>query len=126
MLLGMWDLSSLTRDRTHIPCIARQILNLWTIKEVPKKNVLNKKIILDPPAQSWTASRSSSATPTPTHTHSCVCARAHTHTHTKRTVSSSVSSDGWMVLDYTLPLTKISVNVVSEEVRDGRFLAKVA
>ena len=23
---GMWDLSSPTRDRTHVPCIARQIL----------------------------------------------------------------------------------------------------
>ena len=23
----MWDLSSLTRDRTHVPCIAGQILN---------------------------------------------------------------------------------------------------
>ena len=23
---GFWDLSSLTRDRTHVPCIARQIL----------------------------------------------------------------------------------------------------
>ena len=90
MLLGMWDLSSLTRDRTHVPCIARQILNLWTIKEVPKKNVLNKKIILDPPAQSWTASRSSSATPTPTHTHSCVCARAHTHTHKKDSLLLSI------------------------------------
>ena len=25
----VWDLSSLTRDRTHVPCIARQILNRW-------------------------------------------------------------------------------------------------
>ena len=25
----MWDLSSLTRDRTQFPCIARQILNHW-------------------------------------------------------------------------------------------------
>ena len=31
----MWDLSSLTRDRTHIPCIGRQIFNQWTTREVP-------------------------------------------------------------------------------------------
>ena len=31
----MWDLSSLTRDRTHIPCIARRILNHQTTREVP-------------------------------------------------------------------------------------------
>ena len=34
MLPGMWDFSSLTRDRTCIPCTARQILNHWTTKEV--------------------------------------------------------------------------------------------
>ena len=27
----MWDLSSPTRDRTRIPCIARQILNYWLL-----------------------------------------------------------------------------------------------
>ena len=32
----MWDLSSLTRDWTHVPCIARQILNHWTTREVPR------------------------------------------------------------------------------------------
>ena len=32
---GMWDLSSLTRDQTHIPCIGRWILNHWTAREVP-------------------------------------------------------------------------------------------
>ena len=32
---GMWDLSSLTRDRTHVPCIGRWILNHWTTREVP-------------------------------------------------------------------------------------------
>ena len=31
----MWDLSSLTGDQTHVPCIARQILNHWTTREVP-------------------------------------------------------------------------------------------
>ena len=34
---GKWDLISLTRDRTHVPCIGRQIPNHWTIKEVPRK-----------------------------------------------------------------------------------------
>ena len=33
---GMWDLSSLTRDRTSVPCIVRQILCHWTTKEVPR------------------------------------------------------------------------------------------
>ena len=31
----MWDLSSPTRDWTPISCIARQILNCWTTREVP-------------------------------------------------------------------------------------------
>ena len=31
----MWDLSSLTRDWTHVPCIGRWILNHWTTREVP-------------------------------------------------------------------------------------------
>ena len=30
----MWDLSSLTRDQTHVPFIGRQILNHWTTREV--------------------------------------------------------------------------------------------
>ena len=33
-LWGMWDLSSLARDRTHTPCIERQSLNLWATREV--------------------------------------------------------------------------------------------
>ena len=32
---GMWDLSSLTRDQTHFPCLGRQILNHWTTRRVP-------------------------------------------------------------------------------------------
>ena len=32
---GMWDLSSPTRDRTHVPCFGRWILNHWTTREVP-------------------------------------------------------------------------------------------
>ena len=35
LLQGMWDLSPPTRDPTHVPCIARQILNHWTIRQVP-------------------------------------------------------------------------------------------
>ena len=31
----MWGPSSLTRDRTHIPCIARWILNHRATKEIP-------------------------------------------------------------------------------------------
>ena len=30
----MWDLSSLTRDGTHVPCIGRWILSPWTTREV--------------------------------------------------------------------------------------------
>ena len=33
---GMWNLSSLTRDRICIPCIARQILNHWNTREVSR------------------------------------------------------------------------------------------
>ena len=32
---GMWDLSSLTRDGTRVPCIVRRILYHWTTGEVP-------------------------------------------------------------------------------------------
>ena len=28
--------SSQTRDRTHVPCISRQILDHWTTREVPR------------------------------------------------------------------------------------------
>ena len=34
MLHGTRDLSSLTKDRTHVSCIARWILNPWTTREV--------------------------------------------------------------------------------------------
>ena len=30
-----WDLCSLIRDRTHLLCVGRQILNHWTTSEVP-------------------------------------------------------------------------------------------
>ena len=32
---GMWDLTSLTRNGAHVPCIERQTLNHWTTREVP-------------------------------------------------------------------------------------------
>ena len=31
---GMWDISSLMRDQTHVPCIVRWILNHWASKQV--------------------------------------------------------------------------------------------
>ena len=34
-LQHLWDLSSSTRDRTHIPCIERWSLNHWTARQVP-------------------------------------------------------------------------------------------
>ena len=33
---AMWDFSSLTRDRTHIPCTERQIVNHWALREVQR------------------------------------------------------------------------------------------
>ena len=33
--LGIWDLSSPTRDWTWISCLERRIVNLWTTREVP-------------------------------------------------------------------------------------------
>ena len=33
---SMWDLSSPTRDQTCVPCIAKQIFNHWTTREVSK------------------------------------------------------------------------------------------
>ena len=32
---GMWDPSSLTKGQTYVPCIARQIFDLWTTREIP-------------------------------------------------------------------------------------------
>ena len=37
---GMWDLSSPARDQTSNPCIARQILNHWTMRQVLPKDWL--------------------------------------------------------------------------------------
>ena len=44
MLLGMWDLSSQTRGRTHILCVARLILNQWAIREVPGKGKFDPEV----------------------------------------------------------------------------------
>ena len=41
---GMWDLSFLTRDQTHIPYIGRRSLNHWTAREVPHLIVLIEQI----------------------------------------------------------------------------------
>ena len=38
-LQDMWDLSSLTRDQTPIPCIGKQSLNHWTMREAPMMNI---------------------------------------------------------------------------------------
>ena len=34
----IWDISSLTRDRTCVPCIRRRILNHWTTREAPRED----------------------------------------------------------------------------------------
>ena len=38
---GIWDLSSLTRNQTHIPWIARQILNHWMAREGSDSSIFN-------------------------------------------------------------------------------------
>ena len=39
LLCGMLDLTSQIKDQTCIPCIARQILNHWTTREVPQSSL---------------------------------------------------------------------------------------
>ena len=45
LLQGLWNLTSLSGDRTRSWCIARWILNHWTTREVPWLNyhILKKK-----------------------------------------------------------------------------------
>ena len=43
---SMWNLNSLTRDRTHTPCIGRQSLNHQTTGEVPDFSLLTNPFIL--------------------------------------------------------------------------------
>ena len=40
MAQGMWDLNSLTRDRTHVPCIGKWLLNYWITRELPTSSFL--------------------------------------------------------------------------------------
>ena len=57
---GMWDLSYLTRDQTHIPCTR---LNHWTTREIPNSWLLlikinqslygNSRLRLNPNAIIW-------------------------------------------------------------------------
>ena len=35
-LASIWDLSSLIRDQTHMPCIAKQVFNLCSTRDVPE------------------------------------------------------------------------------------------
>lgn len=37
----VWGLNSLTKNPTCVPCIARQILNQWTLRAVPYHRILN-------------------------------------------------------------------------------------
>ena len=39
----MWDLSSLTRDRTHAPAVKTQSPKYWTTREVPDSTDFNKE-----------------------------------------------------------------------------------
>ena len=41
----LWDLSSPTKDRTHILCIGRQVLNHRTSREVPKALQFLKNVV---------------------------------------------------------------------------------
>ena len=43
---GMWDLSSLARDWTCIPCIGRWSLNHWTARKVPGASWINIQFTL--------------------------------------------------------------------------------
>ena len=46
MLSGIWNPNSLTRDQTHVPCVARQILNHWAAREAPIFQLLQASLIL--------------------------------------------------------------------------------
>ena len=45
--LGKWNLTFLTRDQTHILCIARRILNHWTTREVPANFMFDTFLLKD-------------------------------------------------------------------------------
>ena len=40
----MWDLTSLTREPTRVPCIGRWILNNWTTREVRGGKILRSEL----------------------------------------------------------------------------------
>ena len=40
---GMWDLNSLTKDGTHVPCTRRCTVNHWTTREVPRTILLKNE-----------------------------------------------------------------------------------
>ena len=51
--LGMWHLSSLTKDWNCPPCTGRQSLNHWTAREVPPPWFLRKRLIAGVKALDW-------------------------------------------------------------------------
>lgn len=51
LLFGTLNLSSLNRNQTHIPCLAKQILSQWTNREVPQGPVLTE--LVGCPWQDW-------------------------------------------------------------------------
>ena len=62
LLQGLWDPSSLTWYQTHIPCIARWILNHWATRGVPPSCIIMKikeDALLKRTAQSGANSRNS-------------------------------------------------------------------
>ena len=44
VLHSMQDLSSLTGDQIHAPCVARKSVNLWTVGEVPSSFIFDELI----------------------------------------------------------------------------------
>ena len=47
------EICYLTKDRTHVPCIASWILNHWATKEVPENKNLNSSLPLAVGQQPW-------------------------------------------------------------------------
>ena len=47
-LSHMWDSSSLPRDGTRVPCIARWILNHWTTREILIFDLASRTMLRDP------------------------------------------------------------------------------
>ena len=62
---GMWNLSSLIRDQTHMLWIRRWGLNHWTILEVSRRAVLSLQ-------QNWENGTEISYIPLPLHKHGCL------------------------------------------------------